>query len=81
MPATAAKKISRILEDYRTRDGRHVFLWGASSQAPGVAYSGPTHKTQKGNDTMHFAVARGISTKDLLAVRKEMGIRLDGTSR
>lgn len=81
MPATVAKKISRILEDYRTRDGRYVFLWGASSQAPGVVYSGPTHKTQKGNDPMHFAVARGISTKDLLAVRKEMGIRLDGISR
>jgi hypothetical protein len=81
MPAKSAREISKILEDYRTKDGRYVFLWGASSLAAGVNYAGPTHKTQKGNDPMHFAVARGISTKDLMAVRKQMGIRLDGTSR
>jgi len=80
MPAKVAKEIGRILEGYKTPDGRFVFLWGASSLAPGVDYKGPTHRTQKGNDPMHFAIARGISTRDLMRVRKAMKIRLDGTS-
>lgn len=81
MPATVAKKISAILEEYQTNDGRFVFLWGASSQAPGVKYAGPTHHTQKGNDPMHFAIARGISMKDVVAVQKALGIKPDGTTR
>lgn len=78
MPATVAKKISRLLEQYQTKDGRFVFLWGASLQAPGVVYLGPTHSTQKGNDPMHFAIARGISMKDVSAVQKALGIGPDG---
>jgi len=81
MPAKVAKQIGRILEDYRTADGRYVFLWGASSLAPGVDYKGPTHRTQKGNDPMHFAIARGIDNRDLMRVRKAMRLRLDGTTR
>lgn len=81
MPARLATKISRILEDYRTPDGRFVFLWGASSQAPGVNYAGPTHRTQKGNDPMHFAIAPGITTRDLIQTRRAMRLRLNGTVR
>ena len=81
MPARLARKIGRILEDYRTPDGRYIFLWGASSQAPGVDYKGPTHRTQKGNDPMHFAIAPGITNADLMRTRKAMGLRLDGTTR
>lgn len=81
MSAKKARQISRILEDYRTPDGRYIFLWGASSQAPGVDYKGPTHRTQKGNDPMHFAVARGISVRDLMKTRRAMGLRLNGTTR
>jgi len=79
MPKGKAKKISKILEDYKTPDGRYIFLWGASSQAPGVDYAGRTHRTQAGNDPMHFAIARGISTRDLMKTRKKMKLRLNGT--
>jgi hypothetical protein len=81
MSATKAKKISRILESYKTRDGAYIFGWGASSLAPGVDYKGPTHRTQKGNDPMHFFIAPGITNRDLMQARKSMGVRLDGTVR
>jgi hypothetical protein len=81
MPAKLAREIGNILEDYRTADGRYVFLWGASSLAPGVRYAGPTHRTQKGNDPMHFAIAKGITTRDLMRVCKAMKLRLNGTVR
>jgi hypothetical protein len=79
MPEGLARKIGRILEDYKTPDGRYIFLWGAASIAPGVNYKGPTHRTQRGNDPMHFAIARGITTKDLMRTRKAMRLRLNGT--
>jgi len=81
MPAKVAAKISRILEDYHTPDGRFVFLWGASSQAPGVNYAGPTHRTQRGNDPMHFAIAPGITTRDLMLTRRAMRLRKNGKIR
>lgn len=81
MPARLARRIGRTLEDYKTPDGRFIFLWGASSQAPGVDYAGPTHRTQAGNDPMHFAIARGITNRDLMQTRRAMGLRLDGTVR
>lgn len=81
MPAKIAKQIGLILEDYKTPDDRYVFLWGASSLAPGVRYNGPTHQTQKGNDPMHFAIARGITVRDMMRTRKAMGIGLDGRIR
>jgi hypothetical protein len=81
MSAKKARQIGRILEDYRTPDGRYIFLWGASSQAPGVDYKGPTHRTQKGNDPMHFAIARGISVRDLMKTRRAMKLKLNGTTR
>jgi hypothetical protein len=81
MPANLAKRIGRVLEQYRTADGRYIFLWGASSLAPGVDYKGPTHRTQKGNDPMHFAIAKGITNADLMAVRRRMKLKLDGTTR
>jgi hypothetical protein len=78
MPAAKAKKISKILEDYKTPDGRHVFGWGAASISAGVVYTGPTYRTKAGNDPMHFFVAPGITTSDLMKVRKVMGIELSG---
>jgi hypothetical protein len=81
MPAKIAKQIGRVLEDYMTPDGRYIFLWGASSLAPGVDYKGPTHRTQRGNDPMHFAIARGVTNQDLMRTRKAMRLRLDGTVR
>jgi hypothetical protein len=81
MPAKLARQIGRILEDYKTPDGRYLFMWGASSLAPGVDYKGPTHRTQKGNDPMHFVIARGVTNRDLMRTRKAMRLRLDGTIR
>jgi hypothetical protein len=81
MPADLARKIGRILEDYKTPDGRYIFMWGAASIAPGVNYKGPTHRTQRGNDPMHFVIARGIDTKDLMRTRRAMRLKLDGTTR
>lgn len=81
MPEAMARKIGRILEDYKTPDGRFVFLWGAARIAPGVDYAGPTHRTARGNDPMHFAVAPGVSTQDLMATRRMMGLKLNGTVR
>ncbi len=81
MPADLARKIGRILEDYKTPDGRYIFMWGAASIAPGVDYKGPTHRTQRGNDPMHFAIARGITNADLMRTRKAMRLKLDGTTR
>jgi hypothetical protein len=81
MPADLARTVGRILEDYKTPDGRYVFLWGASSLAPGVDYKGPTHRTQRGNDPMHFAIAPGISNADLMRTRKAMRLGLDGITR
>lgn len=78
MPQTKARKISKILETYRTNDGRYIFGWGASSLAPGVTYKGKTHSTKAGNDPMHFFIAPGISTQDLMRARKALGIGLDG---
>jgi hypothetical protein len=81
MPAKLAREISNILETYKTPNGKHIFLWGASSLAPGVIYTGPTHKTQAGNDPMHFAIAKGITTTDLMKTRKHLGIKLNGTTK
>lgn len=80
MKKAQAEKIAAILEGYKTPDGRHIFLWGASKLAPGVdAYSGPTHQTKAGNDPMHFAIARGITVKDAQAARRALKIRYNGT--
>jgi hypothetical protein len=80
MKKAQAVAIAEILEEYRTEDGRYIFLWGASKLAPGVAsYAGPTHQTKAGNDPMHFAIARGITVKDAQAARKRLGIKYNGT--
>jgi hypothetical protein len=81
MPAAKAKKISKILEEYKTPDGRHVFGWGAASISAGVIYTGPTYHTKAGNDPMHFFIAPGITTSDLMKVRKMLGIELNGVVR
>lgn len=81
MPAKKAGQIGKILEEYKTRNGRYVFLWGASDQAPGVKYEGPTYHSTKYNDPMHFAIAPGITTKDLMQVRRSMRLKLDGRVR
>ena len=79
MPATKARKIGRILESYKTKGGKYIFGWGASSLAPGVDYKGVTHRTKAGNDPMHFFIAPGVTNRDLMEVRKALGVRLDGT--
>lgn len=81
MSAADARKVGRILEEYKTPDGRFIFLWGAASIAPGVDYKGPTHNTARGNDPMHFAIARGITSQDLMRTRKSMRLKLDGKQR
>lgn len=81
MPAKSARKISAILEEYKTPDGRHVFGWGAASICPGVVYTGKTYHTKAGNDPMHFFIAPGIGVRDLMKVRKVMKLKLDGTVR
>lgn len=77
MPATMAAAWSAILEKFKTPDGRHVFLWGASNKQPGVVYTGPTYSRL--NDPMHAAVAPGITVTDLKRTAKAMGIKSDGT--
>ena len=79
MPAKLATKISKILEEYKTPDGRYIFGWGAAKIAPGVTYKGFTHRTKAGNDPMHFIIARGITVSDLVKTRRAMKIKLDGT--
>lgn len=82
MPVDKAKIIARVLERYRTKDGRHVFGWGIAKVAPGGnLYSGPTYNNPQYNDPMHFFIAPGISRADLREVRKRMGIRRDGTRK
>ena len=77
MPAQMAAAWSAILEKFKTPDGRHVFLWGASDKSPGVIYTGPTYSRL--NDPMHVAVAPGISVADLKATQKALRIKDDGT--
>lgn len=79
MPGDKARTISKILETFTTRDGRHVFGWGATQSGVGVVYTGPLYTKPASNDPMHFYVAPGITVKDALAVRKAMWIKLDGT--
>ena len=81
MPATKARKISKILESYKTPEGKYIFGWGASKLAPGVTYKGTTHRTKAGNDPMHFFIAPGVTTRDLMRVRRLMGLRKNGTVR
>lgn len=82
MPVDKARVIARVLEKYRTADGRHVFGWGIAKPAPGgLFYSGPTYNKTTSNDPMHFFIAPGITRKDLREARKRMGIRRDGTRK
>lgn len=79
MPGDFARKISAILETFKTADGRHVFGWGATNSGVGVVYTGPLYTKHASNDPMHFYIAPGITVKDALAVRKAKRIKLDGT--
>lgn len=79
MPEDTARKISKRLEQYRTLDGRHLFLWGACNTAPGVIYTGPTYHYPQYHDPMHYALAPGIARDELREARKRLGIRRDGT--
>lgn len=79
MPAAKARAIGRVLETFRTKDGRYVFGWGATKSAPGVDYKGLTYSKSASNDPMHFYIAKGITPADALAVRRAMRIKLDGT--
>lgn len=79
MPKDKALRISAILETFRTKDGRHIFGWGATKSAPGVTYTGPLYTKQASNDPMHFYIAKGITVRDALATIIRMRIRKDGT--
>jgi len=79
MTAEQAKQVSAILEGFKTKDGRHVFGWGACNDAPGVIYTGPTYNLTAANDPMHFYIAPGITKADAAAVIKALGIQKDGT--
>jgi hypothetical protein len=78
MPVTKARMISKILESYKTAHGSYIFGWGASDQAGGVVYKGPTYHSTAANDPMHFFIAEGVTTKDMMFARKVLGIRPDG---
>ena len=81
MPRDKALEISRLLETFRTKDGRYVFGWGACSQAPGVVYKGRTYSKTASNDPMHCYIAPGSTVRDALQVRRAMKIKKDGTIR
>jgi hypothetical protein len=79
MPKAKALAVSKILENFKTADGRHIFGWGACNDAPGVVYTGPTYSKHASNDPMHFYIAPGIDTTDAARVIKALGIKSDGT--
>lgn len=82
MPKTKARKMAKILESYKTKDGRHVFGWGIAKVAPGGdIYTGPTYNNPKYNDPMHVFIAPGISMRDVMNVRKAMKIDRNGRSK
>jgi len=81
MPANKALAISRILENFRTVDGRHIFGWGACNKAAGVIYTGKTYTKTEFNDPMHFFIAPGVSPLDAIRAARKMRIRQDGTIR
>lgn len=82
MPQKQAREIAFILERFRTADGRHIFGWGASRQAPGVAaYTGPLYTKTSSNDPMHFYIAPGVSVWDAWRARRKMAIKPDGRIR
>ncbi len=79
MPAPIAIKISHILEQFKTEDGRHIFGWGACNKAPGVVYTGPTYSKPASHDPMHFYIAPGITPADAKAAIKRLRIKSNGT--
>lgn len=81
MPKAKAQKMGRILERYRTEDGRYVFGWGAANIAPGVDYKGKTYTKQSSNDPMHVFIAPGIDANDLREVIDRMNISATGGSK
>lgn len=81
MPRDAALQISRILDNFRTHDGRYIFLWGICRESPGVVYGGPTYTKHESNDPMHFAIAPGVTAFDAVRARLKMRIRNDGRIR
>lgn len=81
MPRDKALAISRILDNFRTVDGRYIFGWGVCKESPGVVYGGPTYTRHESNDPMHFFIAPGVSVIDALRAIRKMRIRKDGTIR
>lgn len=71
-----AAMVSTRLKRFRTDDGRYVFGWGVSDKVPGVDYPHTYHQI---NDPMHFFVRPGITPRDLRAVRRKLGIEVDGS--
>lgn len=80
MPKEKAQQISRILDNFRTVDGRLIFGWGVCKDSPGVNYP-IVYQRHESNDPMHFYIAKGISTIDAIRAIRKMRIRRDGTIR
>ena len=79
MSREQARNMAKVLSEYRTKDGRYVFGWGISSQAPGGdIYRGPTYNSKTANDPMHVYIARGITMRDVMKVRRRMKIKRNG---
>ena len=76
MPAKQAAEISKLLKQFRTKDGRLIFGWGVSDQVKGVDYPLTYHRL---NDPMHIYIASGITPTDALLARRRLGIKPDGT--
>lgn len=80
MPAAKASQIARILDNFRTVDGRHIFGWGiCKCEHQPVPYDGPTYTKHESNDPMHFFIAPGVGVWDLWRAARKMRIRPDGT--
>ena len=80
MPAAKAAQISRILDNFRTVDGRLIFGWGVCKDSPGVDYP-IVYQRHESNDPMHFYIAPGVSTVDAIRAIRKLRIRKDGTIR
>ena len=80
MPKEKAAQISRILDNFRTVDGRLIFGWGITKNSPGVDYP-IVYQRHESNDPMHFYIANGVTVLDAIRAIRKMRIRKDGTIR
>lgn len=72
MPAAKAAVVLRILKNYRTKDGRRIFGWGASTRIGG--------DYRNVNDAMHIYRRPGISDADVRWCIAHLKIKPNGTT-